>query len=257
MSKNYDLPGLETSEIPAAITVSTAILICMSVIYSTCYYYIIGEQFQGFMSTTDYILDSIRLIPIFILFIFLGLIILVTIKVKPTPYGTTETMTRTMFLGIEIAIASFILFIIAKLLNLSDLVESLIHIMMIVALIWIMFCVWIFWHQNAQDFSAATSLLLFISVPVIAFVAAQGFQDADKDLARNDELYNLTLVGESPQDVVILRNIENGVIHMDTRKDTEKRYVRFSKSADVLNFRKLVKNGSGDRNSCAWFRFGC
>lgn len=40
--------GTITTDIPAAIAFLTTILICMSTIYSTFYFYIIGAEFQGF-----------------------------------------------------------------------------------------------------------------------------------------------------------------------------------------------------------------
>jgi hypothetical protein len=42
------------SELPALITVFTAVVLCMSVVHSVVYFWYIGVEFEGFMSTSDY-----------------------------------------------------------------------------------------------------------------------------------------------------------------------------------------------------------
>ena len=54
---------LSVGNIPALVTGSTALLVCVSAVYMTAYFYIVGPQFQGFLSPSDYIVGSINWLP--------------------------------------------------------------------------------------------------------------------------------------------------------------------------------------------------
>jgi hypothetical protein len=50
-------------EIPGILTASTAALLCVSAVNYTVYFWVLGGGFQGFMSASDYLVDSIYWLP--------------------------------------------------------------------------------------------------------------------------------------------------------------------------------------------------
>ena len=49
----------EIGKITSAVALTSTLLLCMSAIYSTAYFYVVGQEFQDLMSAQDYITESI------------------------------------------------------------------------------------------------------------------------------------------------------------------------------------------------------
>jgi hypothetical protein len=75
---------LSVGNIPALITGSTALLVCVSTVYMTAYFYIVGPKFQWLLSPSDYIVGSINWLPT--LFIAAG-------------YGISSRVLYSLFVG--------------------------------------------------------------------------------------------------------------------------------------------------------------
>ena len=181
MEEKTKEPG-KIDGISTVITISTALIVCVSVIYSTSYFLIVGSEFQGFMSTSGYLLDSIRLIPVFITAFIIGIVSSMMIRLvfgNKLPIKRTDINLRKGL--IIVAFASLFLF---PFIVISDNLLKFYGICLFIAIIiWIDFMAWLLSEINTDDtISPLLVTIFYICVPVIIFVALDGMKDANRDL---------------------------------------------------------------------------
>jgi hypothetical protein len=250
--------GGKIDDIPAAITISSAIIVCMSVIYSTSYFWLVGAEFQGFMSGMDYLLDSIRLLPIFLLFLIAGLAVVLFFRITIPRFNHTENMKVSdaplIWLLLLLAVGTYTGFVLYDMLTTRNIIQFYITWLVSLGVIWFTFMVWLFTRARTWALlNLEIYTLLYVFVPVIIFVAYLGLQDARRDLNGVGEKYNLEVKDTSSRLVSVLRNLDKGILY----KDEEDQKIHFARWEDVVSFTKDKSDLTKTPTTCKWLNLWC
>ncbi len=240
---------LSVSNIPVLITGATALLVCVSAVYMTAYFYIVGSQFQGFLSPSDYIVGSINWLPT--MFFAYGYV-----TVSRVTYSLLGDRFKQPGDGfkqkkiIVIWLAANILFLVARLsTDHSGQIPAILSLLILLNIA-ILSPFIIF---NGLDGIIPKKFLhpIVVSIILIGYVAVRGISDAvhniDIDNDPSATIYQISLPNKDLKTIFPLMNIDKGLIYK------EKGGIHFTKLADISEFSRLNVENSNSSLPCELF----
>jgi hypothetical protein len=245
---------LSVGNTPALITASTALLVCVSAVYMTAYFYIVGPQFQGFLSPSDYIVGSINWLPTLFFAAVYGIgsrpiysLLGGRFKLNSDANFDQTVPASDIKRGVSIDKNVILIWLainsLGLVLNLSisdrdQLPASISKIIFVNMVLGVPFVVF-----NVLDgvIPKKFAQLIVISIVMIAYVASRGISDAadniniDIDNDPSATVYQILLPNENPKTATIipLMNIDKGLIYK------AKSDIHFAKWADISGFGRL------------------
>ncbi len=266
---------LSVDNIPALVTGSTALLVCVSAVYMTAYFYIVGPQFQGFLSPSDYIVGSINWLPALFLAAVYGigsrpLYLLFSGIFKPNSdanFGQTvpaSDFKRGISINNKVILVWLAINSLAIVLNLPIMHRDQLPMFISKLIFWNMVLVVPFVVFDILDgiIPKKFAPLVVISIIMIAWVASSGISNAvnniDIDINNdpNGAIYRIRLTNEAhPKRIIPLMNIDKGLIYK--AKGRAFRHVQydihFAKWADISRFSRFNVEHSKTTLSCERF----
>jgi hypothetical protein len=141
-----------------------------------------------------------------------------------------------------------------RLLSTASVTEFYFDVLAGVSVIWAAFVLWMLTHRNfGVYFNIYTFSLLYFIVPVITIVAYMGLRDARDDLIGLGEAYHLEVKDTSPRDVLVLRNMDKGLLY----EDKQDQMIHFVHWDDVLSFTKDKTDMTKKPMACKWLNLWC
>ncbi|HTR13011.1 MAG TPA: hypothetical protein VMI72_07085 [Roseiarcus sp.] len=228
-------------EVASGIGVCSTLLLCMSVVYSTAYFWMIGTEFQNFMSAQDYVVDSIHWIPttflVFIIsFVFGKFGYDVGFdhghkKATGTALTSMDRLDKFILFYFPLIAAVCLFVFIVVVVEIAELPAFLI---LFSGTIVIIVSVALSRKTRLYDRLSERGLVHF-ALPflfIIPFVACKGSSDALSDLRTKEASNFIRELNQETKSIVPFKILDKGVIY----KSLDDRSVHFSKWADISSF---------------------
>jgi hypothetical protein len=242
---------------PQLIAAVTAVILCMSVVHDAGYFLVIGREFQSFMSPTDYIASAITWLPLVLLSVaFVGMVQLAlgrrsNFETRRIPLKSKRaTMTATK------AVIAVVLYI--ALCGLVCFGENLVTgpdmFLILLFFPWLFFWGWILSHEKLRRYIGMRGVFLtLIGVPFMAEIFCMGVRDASSAVLSEAREFSLTVSTDAPKIIIVLRNIDRGVIFREPASNT----IAFVKWSDIRSLSRIGVHVDQRPVSCQTLSWHC
>lgn len=209
------------------------------------------------MSSTDYLLDSIRLLPVLVFSLLLTLFLGFVLRATPTFSHTEDINFRNIpksILATCLIFSAYALFALYRMFTSNNEIEFILMFLLLLATAWLMMMTWLFTRRFVRILlNPPAFYLLYALFPIIPFVVFLGVRDASSDLRGFEEKYSLEVKGDHPSLVSVFRNLEKGIIY----ENDEDGKIHFTRWEDVLSFTKEKPELARTPKTCKWLNLWC
>jgi hypothetical protein len=223
----------------------------------------LGGGFQGFMSASDYLVDSIYWLPYYTAFGILGFVFGTSYNAT-VPALLNKLENRKDIQPPSFAASQIILVVIVNIVliptviftgTILDLLISVLPTLLFVngVSVFVILLVRGSLHERVRHvFELHFETIYVVSVGAFFayLVVVSGVEQAERDLRTNEALYKARFSYDELRNIIVLRTLDKGLIY---RKPDEK-IVHFEKWSDVTNFQKLEDKVDTTNISCRVFK---